>query len=138
MVRKHTYKNNIRTMESLPTDLIDLISNKCDKHTFFNVCLASKDVYQRRKELLLRIETIHVCQQMKEMITEFYQTSSNFSRVKYIHKMMRKILEYEHVLKENRTLVIVIMGKLDGWSDQGMCSRKCNMYKKKFESLIED
>ena len=31
-----------------------------------------------------------------------------------------------------------MIGKLDEWSNDGMCIRKCKMYKKKFESLLEN
>ena len=125
-------------MEALPIELIDLICQKCDQHTLLNVCLASKDVYEVGKECLLEIETQYICEIMKEMISEFCSTFSKFSRIKCVHRMMRKMLQYEHVLRKNKKLVKVIIGKLDEWSCHGMCTRKCKMYKKKFESLIEN
>ena len=124
-------------MAALPIELIDLIAQKCEQHTLLNVCIASKDVHENSKKRLSEIETHYICDTMQKMISECYNTSNMSSRLKCMHRTMRKILQYDHFLKRNKKLVIVITGKLDEWSSFGMSIRKCKRYKKKLESLIE-
>ena len=120
----------------LPIELIDLISKKCDKRTKFNVCLSSKELYKYNKKYFLDMETIYFCTKINTMITNYIfskNTYSKHTRVKCLHGIIRKILEFPHVIKNNDKLTCIISKKLDEWSTQGLSKQKCKMYKKKLE-----
>ena len=123
-------------MVDLPIEIIEMIGEKCDQHTLLNVCLASKNVYETNKTYLLVLETKYVCKIINSMLSECYNMTSKYSRIKCVHRIMRTILQFQHVLETQEKLMTVILCKIEQWSDEGMSPRKCKQYRKMIEKMF--
>ena len=111
-------------------DLIEVIGNQCDNKTWMNLCCAHHEYYTTQKEMLAQQEASHFIDFMIPLIRKFPHQKNKHSRLKYIHKILRSVLGYTHILYLLPAFVGELRSKLDESFSAGMSKRKYQLYKK--------
>ena len=123
----------------LPIELQLEISKRCDQRTKLAWGLTKKEVYEEHRKEFEGREREKMIREVEEMICVFNTKHTKRSKLLQIHKVMRKLMEYEHVMKkeDTRKLRNTTKERIEEWSETGMSKRKCKEYKKFIERCSE-
>ena len=123
----------------LNLDCLEVVASHCNRETFLNMCLASRELWKLKTEELRNIEFVHFSTALMQFIKDCIESVGHAQRLKAIHRMFRKMLNYRHILCTSRgkEIIDVLHRKLDEFVCDGMSKRKYASYKKQLRVINE-
>ena len=108
-------------------DIISAIGEHCDDKTMFNLCCTHMEYCKTQREKLRSLEMECFHKNMKKLVYYFpSEDSSVLCRIKYMHKVFRYCVRYNHVVEPK--VRSVLLEKLKETKDAGMSKRKYKYY----------
>ncbi len=116
----------------LPDDMLYEIASHVDKYTLLNMCLAHRDLWQRKKKVLYMNDYDDFIDEAEYHIKHIENGLTKPTKLKRLHVFCRICLKYKHILYEfaGDKFREIMKAKFNLWVQDGMCPRKARKYRK--------